>query len=562
MEKNKLLIIGGVAGGASAAARARRISEDWEIVVLERGPHVSFANCGLPYYVGNVIKEQDHLLLADPDLFRTRFNIDVRVRNEAVSVNPGAKIVRVRNLETGQEYDEAYDSLLLSPGAAPVRPGLPGIDLPGIFTVRNIPDATRIMEWIDNHETKHAVVVGAGYIGLEMCENLMERGIEVTIVEMQDQALPILDREMATYVHEHLAEEGVELILGQSVTGFSTRPDGDMDVALSSGESLQADLVVMSIGVRPEVSLARDAGLTIGETGGILVDDTMRTSDPHIWAVGDAVEVTAYVTGVKRLIPLAGPANRQGRLAADVILGNGGPPPRFRGVQGTSVCGFLGLTVANTGETEKTLDALARAGRAIDYEKVYIHNFHHSSYYPGAEVISLKLLFEKPGGRILGAQAVGKEGTEKRIDVIAMAIQLGGTVQDLEQAELCYAPQYGAAKDPVNIAGMVAANYLAGFAPIAHWEDVDFKDGILLDVRSTPEVIEEIVEGATHIHVGQLRSRLGELPRDRDIYVFCHVGQRAHIATRMLREHGYRAYNLTGGYLTHIGVEGMHREDV
>jgi NADPH-dependent 2,4-dienoyl-CoA reductase/sulfur reductase-like enzyme/rhodanese-related sulfurtransferase len=555
MQRKKLVIVGGVAGGASCAARARRISEDWDITVFERGPYVSFANCGLPYYVGRVIEEEEHLLLATPALFKHRFNIDVRTRHEVLAVDTQAREVEIRSLKSGKTSREGYDVLVLSPGAAPVKPRLPGMALPGIFTVRNIPDTQAIMKWLTGRPCEKAVVVGGGFIGLEMCENLMKRGLSVTVVEMQAHVLPVLDPEMAAPLHGRLEDEGVELRLGRAVTGFAQGGDSGLVVSLDSGENLPADLVVMSVGVRPEVELAKAAGIALGETGGILVDKQMRTSAPDVYAVGDAVEVECFVTGAKRLIPLAGPANRQGRLAADVIMGLGSPPPEFQGVLGTAVCGVFGLTAASTGETEKSLKALAAKGREISYEKVYVHPLNHSGYYPGAENIALKLIYEKPSGRILGAQAVGGEGTEKRIDVIATAMRFGGTAYDLEQAELCYAPQYGSAKDAVNIAGMVAVNALTGFMPMVHWENLD-GDGVLLDVRTKPEVVEEPVPGALHMDINELRRRMDELPKDKAIHIFCYLGQRGHVAARLLQAHGYKAYNVAGGYLTWVALQG------
>src|SRR5574340_311571 len=446
MARRRVLIVGGVAGGASCAARLRRMDESVEIVVLERGPYVSFANCGLPYYVGNVIRQEPKLLLATPTLFRERFGIDVRVESEAVAIDRGARTVEVRDRRTGGLTREPYDSLVLATGAAPITPPLPGIDEAGIFVLRTIPDSRRIRSFIEERAARRAVVVGGGFIGLEMAENLVQRGLSVTLVEMTAQVMPPLDPEMAEPLHAHLRAHGVTLNLADGVAAFE-RTGSALVVRTQQGRAFEADLVMLAIGVRPDVALARAAGIEIGALGGVRVDQEMRTSDAAIWAVGDMVEVKDVVTGAWALVPLAGPANRQGRIAAEAIAGR---HRAFRGVQGTAVCGVFGLTVAMTGATEKSL---RRAG-ITDYERVYLHPAHHVGYYPGARPIALKLLFAKADGRVLGAQAIGEAGVDKRIDVIAMAIQQRATVFDLEEAELSYAPQFGAAKDPVNLAGM------------------------------------------------------------------------------------------------------------
>jgi NADPH-dependent 2,4-dienoyl-CoA reductase/sulfur reductase-like enzyme/rhodanese-related sulfurtransferase len=544
MTKKRVVIVGGVAGGATCAARLRRLDESAEILVLDRGPYVSFANCGLPYHVGNVIQEEAKLLLATPGLFRERFNIEVRTRNEVTAIDRQARDVLVRDLETGREYREPYDALVLSPGAAPIRPPLPGIDHPGIFTLRTVPDSRGIREWIDSRKPRRAVVVGGGFIGLEMAENLVHRGLEVTIVEMANQLMPPLDPEMADFVRRRLATHTAHLQLGDGVAGFERAGDGSLVVRTQRGRSFGADLVVLAIGVRPESKLARDAGLEIGERGGIRVDQQMRTSDPRIWAVGDAVEVRNRVVDQWELIPLAGPANRQGRIAADVICGR---DSRFKGAQGTAVCGFFGLTVALTGATEK---ALRRAG-IEDFESVYLHPGHHAGYYPGAKPIHLKMVFRRSDGLVLGAQAVGEEGVERRIDVIATAIQMGATVFDLEEAELCYAPQYGAAKDPVNLAGMIAANVVRGDVDLARWRELHTAEAFLLDVREPAEFHSGCLDGAVNIPLGQLRDRMNELPNDREIWVNCGVGQRSYYACRLLSQHGFRVCNLSGGYHTY-----------
>jgi len=545
--KQRILIIGGVAGGASCAARTRRQSESAEIIIFDRGSFVSFANCGLPYYVGDVITDEKKLLVANTELFKHRFNIEVRLEHEVLEIDRDAREISVKDLNSGQVYRERYDALVLAPGASPLRPPLPGIDLPGIFALRTIPDSRRIREWIVERQVKQAVIVGGGFIGLEMAENLVKRGIAVTLLEMLPQVMPPLDPEMVTPVHDRLTAHGVQLRLGDGVTGFEQTSEGTLVVSTKSGEKHPADLVILGIGVRPETKLAKDAGLDIGDRGGIRVNEQMRTNDEHIWAVGDAVEVRDWVTGEWMLIPLAGPANRQGRVAADAICGR---DTRFRGVQGTTVCGVFGLIVAATGASEKTLK---RVGMA--YEKVYLHPGHHVGYYPGAKPIDMKLLFSPQEGRILGAQAVGEEGVEKRMDVIAMALQNRATVFDLEEAELCYAPQFGAAKDPVNLAGMVAVNVLRGDAPIIHWDKLAEEEALLLDVREIGEFEAGHVEGALNIPLTQLRDRVHELPKDQKIAVYCQVGQRAYYATRALRLQGFDAHNLTGGFKTYKAVQ-------
>jgi NADPH-dependent 2,4-dienoyl-CoA reductase/sulfur reductase-like enzyme/rhodanese-related sulfurtransferase len=545
----RILIVGGVAGGASCAARARRMSEKAEIIMFERGPYVSFANCGLPYYVGDVITDEKELLIATPELFKERFNIDVRVRSEVRSIDREKHEIEVRNGETAKVYRERYDALVLAPGATPVRPPLPGIDLPGIFGLRTIPDSRQIREQIAETKAKRAVVVGGGFIGLEMTENLVRRGVSVTIVEMLPQIMPPVDPEMAVPIQEHLTANGVSLCLGDAVAGFEQDPAGNtISVITKSGARHVCDMVLLAIGVRPEITLAREAGLEIGQLGGIRVDDQMRTSDERIWAVGDAVEVKDFVNGEWSLLPLAGVANRQGRLAADVILGR---QARFRGAQGTMVCKVFGITVAATGICEKGLNRCKAHGQEWHYEKVYLHPGHHVNYYPGARPIAMKLVFSTEDGKVLGAQAVGEEGVEKRIDVIAMAIQKGATVFDLEEAELCYAPQFGAAKDPVNIAGMIAANALRGDAPVAHWPDVRSSQSYVLDVREPQDFDLGHVEGAHNIPLNSLRGRMSELPRDREILVYCAVGQRSYYALCALRLNGFPARNISGGMKTY-----------
>ena len=541
----KLLIVGGVAGGASAAARSRRLSEDAQIVLIERGPDVSFANCGLPYYVGGEIAERDKLLVTTPERLRSRFKLDVRTRSSVEAIDRTAKKVRIRDLASGREYEESYDKLILAPGAAPLRPPIVGIDLPGIFTLRNLQDVDRIKQRIDQG-VKQAVVVGAGFIGLELVENFVKLGIATTLVELQDQVLPPFDKEMTTPIVETLLARGVTVLLGQSADGFEEAPDG-LVVRLKSGTRLAAQLVILGVGVRPENKLAVDAGLEVGPRGGIRVDEHLRTSDPDIYAVGDAIEVKDVVSGDPTQVPLAGPANRQGRIAADNIFGR---DVRYRGTQGTAIVGVFDRTAAMTGASEKTLQ---RANR--QFRKVYVHPTQHAGYYPGAEPMTLKILFHPETGKLLGAQAVGGPGVDKRIDVLAVAIQAGMTVFDLEEMELAYAPQYGSAKDPLNMAGFVAGGLLRGEHPQVDVEAVlaapAAEQAFLLDVRMPREFASGHIPGAVNIPLDELRSRLGELPRDRKIAAYCQVGQRGYLATRILRQKGFAASNLGGGYQTY-----------
>ena len=541
--RKRVLIVGGVAGGASCAARLRRLDETAEIVMFDRGPHVSFANCGLPYFVGDVITEERKLLVASSELFRERFDITVRTRHEVTAIDRARRTIAVKDLAAGVEREESYDALVLSPGAAPIRPPMPGVDLPGIFAVRTIPDSISIRSWIAQRQPRSALVVGGGFIGLEMAENLAHRRLAVTVLEKLTQVMPPLDPEMAEPVHRHLVDQGVTVHLGDGLARFAE--EGERIVAITEGGArLPADLVILAIGVRPETGLARDAGLPLGPRGGILVDAQMRTADPAIWAMGDAVEVRDVVTGQEVILPLAGPANRQGRVAAESICGRS---RECRGVQATAVVGVFGLTVASTGASEK---GLRRAG-VTGFEVVYLHPGHHAGYYPGAQPIHLKLLFSVPEGRVLGVQAVGLEGVEKRVDVIAAMIQMGATVRDLAEAELCYAPQFGAAKDPVNLAGMIAANHLDGDMPLAEWRRLGSDGEVVVDVREPDEFAAGHVAGAVNLPLSQLRQRYEELPRDRPLAVYCQVGQRGYYAVRFLLQHGYPAANLSGGWTTY-----------
>lgn len=556
----KVVIVGGVAGGASCAARLRRLDENAEIIMVEKGPYVSYANCGLPYYVGGVIKKESSLLVASEMMFKVMFGIDARTSCEAVAVSAKDKTIELRNVETGEISIESYDKLVLSPGAASVHPPLPGIDLPGIFQVRTVPDAREIRDWIDGGTSflagmagysgmqmvkpvRRAVVVGGGFIGLEMAENLVHIGFEVTVLQKLPQILEPLDPEFAVTVEEFVKARGVHLELNDGAAAFEQLDNGAINVKTDSGKEHLADIVILAIGVKPDTALAKTAGLEIGSCGGIRVDDHMRSSDADIFAVGDVIEVKDFVTGEWSLVALAGPANRQGRIAADVICGR---DSRYRGTQGTSIIGLFGGAVAWTGASEKMLQKLGDT----DYEKVYLYPNSHAGYYPGASMIGLKVLFRKSDGRLLGAQALGTDGpaVDKRISALAMAIQMAATVYDLEEAELCYAPQFGSAKDAVNFAGMVAVNVLQGEMPVSHWDSTD--DVFLLDVREPLELAVESVPGAVNIPLGQLRSRLTELPKGRVIHLVCRSAQRAYYATQMLQQQGFKVSNISGGMLS------------
>ena len=536
----RVLIVGGVAGGATTAARLRRLNESAEIHVFDRGPYVAFANCGLPYHVGDVIADESRLLVARPELFRDRFNIHIHTRTEVTHLDRARRVLRVRDVSTGAERDEAYDALLLSPGAAPIRPPLPGLDTPGVFTVRNIPDSRAIRDWITTRGARSALVVGGGFIGLEMAENLHHRGLQVHLIT--PFLLPPLDPEMASFLRQRLTERGVTLHLPDEPVAFAPEGDG-VQVTTKQGQILRTDLVILAIGVRPEVGLAVAAGLPLGPRGGILVDAQMRTADPAIWAVGDAVEVRDVVTGQELIAPLAGPAQRQARVAAEAIAGGA---RTFRGVQATAVLGCFGLTAATTGANEA---GLRRAGHT-SYQAVWLHPGHHAGYYPGARPIHLKLIFEVPSGRVLGAQAIGDEGVEKRIDVIATHLQHGGRVADLADSELCYAPQFGAAKDPVNLAGMIAQNHLDGRMPLARWEDLGATDALVVDVREPDEHAAGSVPGAISAPLSTLRQRVEALPQGRPLWLLCAAGQRAFYAARFLQQRGYDVAVLSGGMAT------------
>jgi len=554
----KVIIIGGVAGGASCAARLRRMDEKAEILLVERGPFVSYANCGLPYHVGDTIKEESSLLVATEQMFRSIFTIDCRTNCEVVGIDAKKKTVELKNRLTNEITTASYDKLVMSPGSAPIRPPLPGIDLPGIFSVRTVADAKNMRIWLDRDidnsvgnsftgidpisKPKRAVVVGGGFIGLEMVENFVHRGLQVTLIEKMDQVMPPLDKEMAQIVKNYLIKKGVKVELSNGVAGFQKSAKGGLDVLTENGDPINAHIVVLAIGVKPELALAKMAGIEVGQRGGIRVNEHMYTSDPDILAVGDAVEVKDFNTGEYALIPLAGPANRQGRIAADVIVGR---DAKYRGTQGTSICKLFDAAIAQTGISEKTLKRLGDT----DYEKIYLYPNSHAGYYPGAKMLIVKAIFRKSDGRVLGAQVLGESGVPKRIDSFAMAIQMGCTIYDLEESELCYAPPFGSAKDPVNFAGMVAADILKGDMPIVHWEDLG--DGFVLDVRNPPELAVEAIEGAVNIPLPELRSRMAELPKDKEINVLCRSAQRAYYATRILQQHGFKVRNISGGMLSH-----------
>jgi len=554
----KTLIVGGVAGGASAAARLRRMNEDAEIILFEKGKYISFANCGLPYYIGEVITEKEKLVVQTPESFKKRFNIDVRINSEVVKIITDKKNVEVYDKKNTVSYFESYDTLILSPGAEPIKPPLPGIDSPVIFTVRNIPDTYRIKDFVDIQKPRRAVVVGAGFIGLEVAENLHRRGVKVTVVELADHVIGPLDYDMASLVHQHMKSKNVEFYLKDAVKSFT--PSGKtITVELTSGKMLKTDMVILGIGVRPESKLARDAGLSIGVTGGIAVNEYMQTSNPDIYAVGDAVEVTDFISKAPALIPLAGPANKQGRIVANNICGR---HEHYNGTQGTSIVKVFDITVAITGSNERVLTK-----NNIAFEKSFTHSPSHAGYYPGAIPMSIKLMFAPESGKVLGAQIVGYDGVDKRIDVIATAIRAGMTIFDLETLELAYAPPYSSAKDPVNIAGYTAANIVEKTCAVFHWNEASGLDTnaiSLVDVRTPMEYSLGTIGTAINIPVDELRNRLGELPQDKPVYVFCQVGLRGYVAARILMQHGFATVkNLSGGYKTYeLAIQEQANEDI
>jgi NADPH-dependent 2,4-dienoyl-CoA reductase/sulfur reductase-like enzyme/rhodanese-related sulfurtransferase len=539
----KIIVIGGVAGGASAAARLRRLDEQAEIILLEKGAFISYANCGLPYFVGDVITDREKLLVQTPEAMRARFNLDVRIFSEVTRIDRANKRVVIVDHQQNKEYEETFDKLILSPGAEPRRLPLEGMDLAGIFTLRTVPDTYRIHDFIDQHKPRRAVVIGGGFIGVEMAENLHHRGLSVTLVEFTDQVVASLDADMAAFLHQHLRMQGLRLVFRAGAAGFARLPDGSLQVRLTAGQPLETDLVIFSVGIQPDGKLAREAGLELGLGGSIKVDRYLRTSDPDIYAVGDAIQIENFVSGQPGLIPLAGPANKQGRIAAENICGRETP---FEGVQGSAVLKVFEMTAASVGLNEKQLKR-----DQIPYLKTYIHPLDHAGYYPGATQMSLKLLFDA-AGKILGAQGVGTSGVDKRIDVLATAQRLGATVADLEKLELCYAPPFSSAKDPVNMLGFTAGNILKGDTAVFHYDEIDainLDRDLLIDVRTPEEFVLGSIPGAINLEVDELRGHLAEIPRDSKIYVFCQVGLRGYLASRILKQHGYsQVYNLSGGY--------------
>jgi CoA-disulfide reductase len=547
----KIIIVGGVAGGATAAARLRRISEDAEIVLVERGEHISFANCGLPYYIGETIKDRSKLLVQTVKGMSDRFNLDIRILSEVVSINPEKKTVMIKKLQSGEVYEELYDKLLLSPGARPIVPPIPGLsENTTLFTLRNIPDTDKIKNHVDNNHPKRAVIVGGGFIGIEMAENLVHRGIQVTLIEMANQIMTPIDFEMASILHAHLKEKGVHLIVENGVQSFTEQ---GKKIVLSDGTEIQTDMTILSIGVRPENELAKTAGLELGERGGIVVNEFLQTSNEDIYAVGDAVEVVDYINGTKAMIPLAGPANRQGRIAANNMMGK---KEIYQGTLGTSIAKVFDLTVAATGANEKTLKRLS-----VNYEVVHIHPSSHAGYYPGAAPIALKVIFDKETGKIFGAQAVGADGVDKRIDVIATAIKGGLTVEDLTNLELSYAPPFSSAKDPVNMAGYVATNIMEGELEHIQWHQVNqivSEGGLLIDVREPMEREFGFIKGSINISLNDLRNKLNDIPKDKTVYVSCQVGLRGYLASRILKNNGYHVKNVDGGWKTYSSVYGSN----
>ena len=540
----KTIIIGGVASGASAAARLRRLDENAEIIILERGEFISFANCGLPYFISGEITDRNMLTLQTPSSFKARFNIDVRVFSEAIKISPDKKTVTVKDTQSAEVYEESYDNLILSPGAEPIKPKIDGIDSDNIFTLRNIPDTLKIKNYIEITHPKTAVVVGGGYIGVEMAENLVEAGLDVSIVELADHLIAPLDFDMAADVHRYVKQKGIKLYLNNGVKAI----DGNK-VILQNGE-ISADMVIMSVGVRPETLLAKDCGIVLNSRGSIVVDNKMRTNIPNIYAAGDAVEVKDFVSQQPSFIPLAGPANKQGRIAADNIAGL---DSEYKGTQGSAVLKIFDMTVSTTGLNEKSAKA---AG--IDFDKTYTYSASHASYYPGGNMMSVKILWDKKTLKIIGAQIVGFDGVDKRMDVLASAIRFGGKVTDLAELELCYAPPYGSAKDPVNMAGFVAENIISGKVKQFFWYEIEElpHDGsvTLLDVRTETERSRGHINGFMHIPLDSLRENLSKLPKDKPVYVHCHSGLRSYIACRILMENGYDCYNLAGGWRLYESV--------
>ena len=547
----KVLIVGGVAGGATAAARIRRLDETAEITVFERSGYISYANCGLPYYIGGVITDPEELTLQTPESFFSRFRINMKVHHEVTAIHPDQKTISVRNLKTGEEFEESYDKLILSPGAKPTQPRLPGVGIEKVFTLRTVEDTFHIKEYINKNQPKSAVLAGGGFIGLELAENLKELGMDVTIVQRPKQLMNPFDADMASLIHSEMRKHGVKLVLGHTVEGFEEK-DGGIDILLKDEMPLHADMVVLAIGVTPDTHLAKDAGLELGIKGSIVVNDRMETSAPDIFAAGDAVQVKHYVTGQEALISLAGPANKQGRIIADNICGG---DSRYPGSQGSSVIKVFDMTAATTGINETNA---RKAG--LDVDTVILSPMSHAGYYPGGKVMTMKVVFEKETYRLLGAQIVGYEGVDKRIDVLATAIHAGMKATELKDLDLAYAPPYSSAKDPVNMAGFMIDNISKGILKQWHLEDVDLlpRDGsvTLLDVRTVREYGNGHIEGFKNIPVDELRERLDEIEKDKPVYVICQSGLRSYIGTRILEGNGYKAYNFSGGFRFYDAV--MH----
>jgi CoA-disulfide reductase len=538
----KIIIVGGVAGGASAAARLRRLDETAEIIMFERDEHISFANCGLPYYIGETIKDRDKLLVQTPEAMKARFNIDVRNFSEVTNIDAKNKQLTVKSKAKGT-YEENYDYLILSPGAKALKPPIPGINSDRIFTLRNIADTDAIKAYVDRNETKSAIVIGGGYVGVEMAENLRERGLEVALCEAAPHILAPFDSDMVVMAEKELSEHGIELMLNDGVKAFN-ETGNQVEVVLNSDTKLKADVVILAIGVAPDTAFLKETGIEFGPRGHIIVNDKMQTNREGIYAVGDAIEVVDFITKQKSAIPLAGPANKQGRIAADNICGLNST---YKGTQGTAIIKVFDLTAASTGANERTLQRFN-----MPYKVIYLHPVSHASYYPGAMPMSLKLIFNEEG-RILGAQGIGYDGVDKRIDVIATTIRLGGTVEDLTELELCYAPPFSSAKDPVNMAGFIAQNVLSDRTHVVAWKDIaelENEDYILLDVRTEEEFANGHIKGAVNMPVDDLRERLNELDKNKTIVEYCQVGLRGYIADRILTQNGFKVLNVTGGYRT------------
>ncbi len=556
MSKQKVLIVGGVAGGASAGARLRRLDEECEIIMFERGEYISFANCGLPYYIGDKIKDKNKLTLQTPESFRKRFNIDVRIFNEVIDIDRNNKKVKVRDLKTDNIYEESYDKLILVPGVKPFKPNIEGIELEGVFSLRNIPDTYKIKDYIQKNKAKNALIVGGGYIGIEMAENLYNIGLNVCILENANQIIAPLDFDMACEVRNYIEDKGVEIKLESSLEKIAKIDKGLL--ATINGEERQVDLIILAIGVIPDTKFLENTGIELNERGSIVISDNMLTNDKDIYAVGDAVEITNFVTNKKGFIPLAGPANKQGRIVADNICNKNSI---YDGTQGSSILKVFNMTVAITGINEKMAKSLG-----LNYDKVFTYSGNHASYYPNSENMSIKTIYNKKDGKILGAQIVGFEGVDKRCDVLATAIRFGAYAKDLTKLELCYAPPYSSAKDPVNMVGFVIENILENGVENFYWEDIENlqndKDVFLLDVRTEKEYKRGHIENFINIPLDELRENLGKIDKDKKIYITCQIGLRGYIAYNILTQKGYKCYNLSGGYRLYNTIHNKTNIDV